>query len=86
MAFFVYEVGSQSYSPGIAHTRAEGPLREGAALHSARNSYHRMRAYGVLIAEGDQVDPLDVYARDRWTCQLWHVAIDPAVDWAPIRG
>ncbi|MEU2794298.1 HNH endonuclease signature motif containing protein [Streptomyces sp. NPDC007100] len=48
----------------------------------ARNSYQaRMRDYGVLDADANPVDPLDIYERDRWICQLCHGGIGSAVDW-----
>ncbi|MFC9699588.1 HNH endonuclease [Streptomyces sp. NPDC056943] len=40
-----------------------------------------MRSYGVLDATAAQVDPLDIYQRDHWACQLCHRAIDSAADW-----
>ncbi|MBW5481179.1 HNH endonuclease [Streptomyces bambusae] len=40
-----------------------------------------MRGYGVLDATAAQVDPLDIYERDQWACQLCHKAIDPAAEW-----
>ncbi|QEV19329.1 HNH endonuclease [Streptomyces alboniger] len=48
----------------------------------ARNSYQaRMRGYGALNADADQVDPFDIYERDQWVCQLCHRAMNPAVEW-----
>ncbi len=51
-------------------------------ITTARNAYQaRMRALGVLDAAADPVDPLDIYVRDGWTCQLCGKPVDRTLRW-----
>lgn len=51
-------------------------------ITTARNAYQaRMRALGVLDANADAVDPLDVYERDEWVCQLCNRPVDRTLRW-----
>jgi 5-methylcytosine-specific restriction endonuclease McrA len=56
------------------HWRVTYP--ESGALVDARR---RMRM--ELAGEAESVVPADVHARDRWTCQLCGLPIDPEVAW-----
>jgi hypothetical protein len=48
----------------------------------AKNAYQaRMRALGVSAIEADDVDPLDVYERDGWTCQLCLAPVNRTLKW-----
>jgi 5-methylcytosine-specific restriction endonuclease McrA len=40
-----------------------------------------MRGYGTLNADAEQVDPIDIFERDQWICQLCHNPMNPAAAW-----
>lgn len=55
-------------------------------ITAARASYQaRMRALGVIDADAEHVDPMDVYVRDNWICQICSRPVEPDLAWpAPL--
>ena len=53
-----------------------------ARAHKARSAYRaRLKTLGVFEADADYVDPVDVYERDQWQCQLCGRGIDRDFKW-----
>lgn len=67
--------------------RAEGVDWKRAPWGDARrDSYHRRRALKAGATIGEPFRNLDIFQRDRWTCQLCDHKIDPEVKWPNPRS